>query len=95
MSDGDVIRRIAERGLSLAQTEGPQFIDIFQHLLDEIERCDILPRERACRTCQVERRKRFARQSKVQPILMPVIRNVEEKTLFQQLDEENGKNITG
>ena len=28
----------AERGLRLAQTDFPQFIDIFQHILDELQR---------------------------------------------------------
>ena len=37
-SDMNILRRIAERGLELAQREGNQFIDIFQHMLDEIER---------------------------------------------------------
>lgn len=36
--DLDVLRRSAERGLKLAQDTSPQFIDIFQHILDEIER---------------------------------------------------------
>ena len=38
MSDTDILRRIAERGLKLAQDADPRFIDIFQHLLDEIPR---------------------------------------------------------
>jgi hypothetical protein len=41
MSDLDILRRIAERGLKLAQDENPKFIDIFQHLLDEIKRVPI------------------------------------------------------
>jgi hypothetical protein len=69
VSDADIIRRIAKRGLALAQQEGPQFIDLFQHLLDEIERCDILPKERACKTCQIIKRKRNApRQRDTQPM---------------------------
>lgn len=39
MSDTDILRRIAERGLKLAQQDtGHKFIDIFQHMLDEIHR---------------------------------------------------------
>lgn len=38
-SDLDILRRIAERGLRLALSEGPKFVDVFQHMLDEIERC--------------------------------------------------------
>lgn len=38
MSDKEILRRIAERGLSLAQEKDKQFIDIFQHMLDEIDR---------------------------------------------------------
>ncbi|MCP5004339.1 MAG: hypothetical protein GY941_10435 [Planctomycetes bacterium] len=38
----EVLRRIAERGLHMAQVgqkeEDSKYIDIFQHLLDEIER---------------------------------------------------------
>ena len=34
----DIIRRSAERGLKLAQNEDKKFIDIFQHILDELER---------------------------------------------------------
>ena len=37
-SDLDILRRIAERGLKLAQSDGLMFIDIFQHMLDEIKR---------------------------------------------------------
>ena len=34
-----ILRRISDRGLKLAQEkEYNQFIDLFQHLLDEIER---------------------------------------------------------
>ena len=40
MSDLDILRRSAERGLKLAQEKGPDFIDIFQHLLDEIQRAN-------------------------------------------------------
>lgn len=36
--DIDVLRRIAERGLKLAQAKNPEFIDLFQHMLDEIAR---------------------------------------------------------
>ncbi len=37
--DLDIIRRIGERGLRLAKNElDNRFIDIFQHLLDELER---------------------------------------------------------
>lgn len=38
MSDLDVIRRIAERGLRISQLRQDGYIDIFQHLLDEIAR---------------------------------------------------------
>ena len=38
MSDKDILRRIAERGMKLAHEKDTSFIDIFQHLLDEIER---------------------------------------------------------
>ena len=42
--DKDVLRRIAERGLKMAQdrADSQEYIDIFQHLLDELERikCD-------------------------------------------------------
>jgi hypothetical protein len=34
----EVLRRISERGLSLAHRIDWRFVDIFQHLLDEIER---------------------------------------------------------
>lgn len=42
--DLDIIRRIAERGLKLASSDWPEpldandFIDIFQHILDELQR---------------------------------------------------------
>jgi len=32
------LRRIAERGLRFAQETSPQMVDIWQHLLDELER---------------------------------------------------------
>lgn len=38
MSDTDILRRIAERGLRMAQGSHPTFIDIFQHMLDELAR---------------------------------------------------------
>lgn len=38
MSDMDVIRRIAERGIKLAQKQGPEFVDLFQHMIDEAAR---------------------------------------------------------
>jgi hypothetical protein len=34
----EVLRRIAERGLNLAHKIDTRFVDIFQHMLDEIER---------------------------------------------------------
>lgn len=34
----DILRRIGERGMSLAHKIDSNFVDIFQHLLDEIER---------------------------------------------------------
>lgn len=34
----DILRRITERGLRVAQEENSKYIDVFQHLLDEIER---------------------------------------------------------
>ena len=41
MSDIDILRRIAERGLRLAQQDtGHKFIGIFQHMLDEIYRVE-------------------------------------------------------
>ena len=40
--DINVIRRIAERGLKMAQdrADSQEYIDIFQHILDELERVD-------------------------------------------------------
>jgi len=39
--DKAIIRRIAERGLTLAQEdEDSEYCDIFQHILDELERCE-------------------------------------------------------
>ena len=38
MSDKDILRRIAERGMKMAHKYDTRFVDIFQHLLDEIER---------------------------------------------------------
>jgi deoxyadenosine/deoxycytidine kinase len=38
MSDKDILRRIAERGMKLAHQYDKRFVDIFQHLLDEIQR---------------------------------------------------------
>lgn len=38
MSDKDILRRIAERGLKMALELDTRFVDFFQHLLDEIER---------------------------------------------------------
>lgn len=36
--NSDVIRRIAERGLARAQEqENSEFVDVFQHILDELE----------------------------------------------------------
>jgi hypothetical protein len=37
-SDLDTLRRIAERGLKEAQSRNPAYIDLFQHMLDEISR---------------------------------------------------------
>ena len=34
----DIIRRSAERGLTLALELDNRFIDIFQHILDELQR---------------------------------------------------------
>lgn len=34
----EILRRIAERGMKMAHEHDKQFVDIFQHLLDEIER---------------------------------------------------------
>lgn len=36
MSDMEVLRRIAERGLKKAQREQSSYVDLFQHMLDEI-----------------------------------------------------------
>jgi len=33
-----ILRRIAERGLRLSQQRGPEFVDLFQHMLDELQR---------------------------------------------------------
>ena len=33
-----IIRRAAERGLALALKEDIRFVDIFQHIIDELER---------------------------------------------------------
>lgn len=41
MSDLDIIRRIADRGLNIAQESDKRFIDIFQHILDEINRIPV------------------------------------------------------
>lgn len=40
--DIDILRRIAERGLKMAQdrADSQEYIDIFQHILDELERVD-------------------------------------------------------
>lgn len=38
----EVLRRVAERGLSFAIEKDYRFVDIFQHLLDEIKLLDIL-----------------------------------------------------
>ena len=38
MSDKDILRRIAERGMKMAHECDVRFVDIFQHLLDEIAR---------------------------------------------------------
>lgn len=40
-SDLDILRRIADRGLNLALKIDPRFVDLFQHLKDEIERIKI------------------------------------------------------
>jgi uncharacterized membrane protein YqiK len=41
VSDIHVIRRIAERGLQRAQEDlDSEYVDIFQHILDEIERME-------------------------------------------------------
>ncbi len=48
--DLDNVRRTAERGLALAQQEEKdvyqeEFVDLFQHILDEIEQVEIAERE--------------------------------------------------
>ncbi len=40
MSDLDILRRIAERGLAQAQNRKDDYVDLFQHMLDEISRID-------------------------------------------------------
>ena len=37
-SQFDILRRSAERGLNLALEKDIEFVDIFQHMLDEIDR---------------------------------------------------------
>lgn len=40
--DLSVLRRIAERGLQRAQADmDSEYVDLFQHMLDEIERAEI------------------------------------------------------
>lgn len=34
----DVVRRSLQRGLGMAQESHPEFVDIFQHSLDELDR---------------------------------------------------------
>lgn len=34
----DVVRRSLQRGLGMAQESYPEFVDIFQHSLDELDR---------------------------------------------------------
>ena len=44
----EILRRIAERGLKVAQEEKENhsnFIDVFQHLLDEIKRLKLINKE--------------------------------------------------
>lgn len=42
----DILRRISDRGLSLAYKLDTRFVDLFQHLLDEIHRAERgLPKE--------------------------------------------------
>lgn len=55
MSDIDIIRRTAERGLKLAQDQGPQFIDLFQHLLDEAARVPAAANQEALYRAMVDR----------------------------------------
>lgn len=38
MSDLDILRRIAESGLKQAQSRQDDYVDLFQHMLDEIKR---------------------------------------------------------
>ena len=39
--NSDILRRIAERGLASAQKDkNSEYVDIFQHLLDELERSE-------------------------------------------------------
>lgn len=45
-----ILRRSADRGLALAQRRDPGFIDIFQHLLDEIERTGVILKNSALKT---------------------------------------------
>ena len=40
MSDLDILRRIAERGLAQAQNRKDDYVDLFQHMLDEISRIE-------------------------------------------------------
>lgn len=43
MSDTQTLRRIAERGLKYAQdNKDSHYVDLFQHLLDELARVNIL-----------------------------------------------------
>lgn len=37
-SDLDILRRIAERGLNLSSEKQDMYVDLFQHMLDEISR---------------------------------------------------------
>jgi hypothetical protein len=37
----EILRRIAERGRKLALENDPLFVDIFQHMLDELARVDV------------------------------------------------------
>lgn len=41
-SDFDILRRIAERGKTLAINKESEYVDLFQHMLDEIERIKII-----------------------------------------------------
>lgn len=38
-SDLNILRRIADRGVKLAAEKQSEFVDLFQHMLDEITRC--------------------------------------------------------